>query len=351
MHFFATPSVEMPGTGLRGRETVRYQFQHYSFLPVHLTTCSLLPICVFFPFFVLPDASHRGENSRDELSSSHTCQPSQRAGSRGKWQQAWSYLPCKICSRESNPEHRKESHLAASPGKHPRYDQAKHTQSHITRVGENAHSAAELLEGLRDHLALLHCPLCVSSCFPSLTADQAGGTPQACCSGPTALLSPQHKFKVNKELIQPQRTKCVVISQYACALGFVFQLLFGKRLVHPINWKCMKWICREYHQRHEPWWQPFLNHSSFYSTSYCHLRKKKIIYRNLLRDRNVISSSVSERARGAVWEQVVATSHTYCCLPYDRSDVGKPWNVNWAGHSSWAGKKRRGKSLWLCQWR
>ena len=68
----------------------------------------------------------------------------------------------------------------------------------------------------------------------------------------------------------------------------------------------------------------YLNHSSFYSTSYCHLRKKKIIYRNLLRDRNVVSSSVSERARGAVWEQVVATSHTYCCLPYDRSDVGKP---------------------------
>lgn len=33
------------------RETVRSQFQHYTFLPAHLT-CSLLPICDFFPFFL-----------------------------------------------------------------------------------------------------------------------------------------------------------------------------------------------------------------------------------------------------------------------------------------------------------
>lgn len=104
--------------------------------------------------------------------------------------------------------------------------------------------------------------LCQWVAFLPWASDQAAGTPQACCSEPTTLLSQQHKFKVNKDLIQPQRTKCVVINQHARALGFVFQLLFGKRLVHPIKWACVKWVRHEYHQLHEPWWQAYLNHSS-----------------------------------------------------------------------------------------
>lgn len=62
----------------------------------------------------------------------------------------------------------------------------------------------------------------------------------------------------------------------------------------------------------------------FYNTSYCHLREKKIIYKNLPKDRNVVSLSVSEWVLGAVWEQVVTTSHTKHCMLSDRRDLGKP---------------------------
>lgn len=75
----------------------------------------------------------------------------------------------------------------------PRRDQAKHTQSHITRVEENAHSAAELPEGLSDHLAILQCLLCVSGLlsFPEhqtrLLAlhKPAARSPPHCCPNNT----------------------------------------------------------------------------------------------------------------------------------------------------------------------
>lgn len=45
-------------------------------------------------------------------------------------------------------------------------------------------------------------------------------------------------------------------------LFFSWLLFRGKSLVLPIKWKRVKWICHEYQQLHEPWWQPYLNNSS-----------------------------------------------------------------------------------------
>lgn len=87
------------------------------------------------------------------------------------------------------------------------------------------------------------------------------------------------------------------------------------------------------------------------------LREKKIIYRNLPRDRNVFFPSMFERVPGCCLEiGSHCKSHRDCCLPFDMRDWffledHQTLTRDWAGHKETVQEKREEETTCrLCQW-